>query len=1112
MRRSFRSALVLFIVAAAILPVLLVSVPFVFRIHAMTREGAVKELGLSAERVTADIQHELDFIYSRFVSIGREKDMVLAVTSPFFGFRGITLSTNFLNASPVVHSTYLLDARLELLEALPEVSAAPDISRISRVLRSQLSDPAKYRERAVWLVIDDPVLMQQIGKGQVAEPGFDNRFLVLAMPLYFEHYVQDRSNVMQGMLVALIPFHDLTQMARKHLPPYQDISVLSRDAPLMQDAEDGAGRETAHSRLLIKEALPGPLHLGVAVSEPDAVRFRGVHLTLMLLSLFVLAVTALFSILAFMLARRLGQPLDRIRQLAHEYASGNYQPPIQDIDFEEFQQISLALAKMGHRIEKHLEELRTTNEQLLQADRLKDDFLANTSHELRTPLHGIIGIATSLSDGAAGELSPRVQKNLLLIEQSGRRLENLVNDILDISRIKNNALRLDLKPVEVFSLVDVVLSLHAAQAERLGLALVNDVPRTLPLVEADEFRLQQVLHNLVGNALKFSGQGEIVVAAAREQDSVRISVTDSGLGIPPEKLKSIFEPFVQIESALTRSHSGSGLGLAISRQLVELHHGRMEVASHPGRGSTFSFTLPLAADQNADTLVQISAFHGFDGDFERGLHDADPLERSMEWSDRGLSPVEPGAMRARAHVLVVDDENINIQILTNYFFDEPYILHIARSGPEALELLDRIEQIDMILLDVMMPKMSGYEVCCRIRTMPRFEHVPILFLTARNQAKDIHHGFYYGCNDYLVKPVSRVELLTRCQYHLQYARLKTDLSRLNGSLEKEVELRTRTLLEAVQEERQTSRGLRALLSVGLQLQERAPLQLRLQASLDAMANTFPEQGFAVVLGEDIYCRLPLPVQSSLHLAVHGDLDWRSDAWLNDHDLQLFPLGANHGEAFACLLLWPAARQPQTGEVAALFARQLGLALEYRRLTGQLERHTIHDALTGVCNRHFFEQAFAALNHSFARHPDRHFCLVVVGIDRLQAVKDIFGSAAAEAIIIETARLLSQGLRQSDMLCRIQDDRFAIIVEASSYLNCTVLCERLRHGQRDARLDFENGSGTTLRLPLGFSVGMASTEHMTPDALWPCAEQAMLLARRRASAEEEDGQTMSGRTV
>lgn len=1111
MRRSFRSALIIFIVAAAVLPVLMVSVPFVFRIHAMTREGAVKELGLSAERVAADIQHELDFIYSRFVSIGRDKDMVLAVTSPFFGFRAITLSTNFLNASPVVHSTYLLDARLELLEALPEASAAPDISRVTRVLRKQLLDPARYRERAVWLVIDDAVLMQQLGKGKPAAPDSDNRFLVLAMPLYFEHYVQDRANVMQGMLVALIPLRDLTQMAREHLQPYQDISVLSRDAAARRDAQDSVGRETARSRLLIKEALPGPLHLAVGVSEPDAVRFRGVHLTLLLLSLFVLAVTALFSILAFMLARRLGQPLDGIRQLAHEYASGNYQPPIHDIDFEEFQQISLALAMMGRRIETHLEELRTTNEQLLQADRLKDDFLANTSHELRTPLHGIIGIATSLSDGAAGELSPRVQKNLMLIEQSGRRLENLVNDILDISRIKNNALRLDLKPVEIFSLVDVVLSLHAAQAERLGLSLVNDVPRTLPLVEADEFRLQQVLHNLVGNALKFSGQGEVVVAAAREQDSVRISVTDSGLGIPPEKLKSIFEPFVQIESALTRSHSGSGLGLAISRQLVELHHGHMEVASNPGRGSTFSFTLPIAADQSADTLVQISAFQGFDSDFERGFHETEPLDHGLEWGDRGLSPAGPGALRARAHVLVVDDENINIQILTNYFFDEPYVLHIARSGPEALELLERIEQIDMILLDVMMPKMSGYEVCCRIRTMPRFEHVPILFLTARNQAKDIHHGFYYGCNDYLVKPVSRVELLTRCQYHLQYARLKTDLSRLNGALEKEVELRTRTLQEAVQEERQTSRALRALLTVGLQLQQRTPLQQRLQASLDAMANTFPEQGFAVVLGEDIHCRLPLPVQSDLHLAVHAGLDWRSDAWLVEHDLQLLPLGGAQSEAFAGLLLWPAARQARTGEIAALFARQLGLAIEYRRLAGQLERHTIHDALTGVCNRHFFEQAFAALNHSFARYPDRHFCLVVVGIDRLQAVKDIFGQAAADAIIVETARMLNQGLRQSDVLCRIQDDCFAIIVEASSYLNCTVLCERLRHAQRDARLDFDNGNGVILRLPMGFSVGMASTEHMTPEALWLCAEQAMLQSRRR-STEAEDTQTVSGRAV
>lgn len=1109
MIRSFRSALIVFIVTAAILPVLMVSIPFVLKIYSMAREGAVKELRLSAERVAADMQHEIDFVYSRFVSIGRDKDMVLAVTSPFFGFRGITLSNEFLRGSPVVESSYLLDANLEIMEALPEATATADIGKVVLALRSRMPDPSVHRERAFWIVVEDAELIDQLARNRKERSlPRDKRILVLAMPLFFEHYVQERSNKMQGMLMALIPIERLTRQSQQNLEAYQDLSLLTGNGSVPEQEH----YQNAQASLHIKSALPKPIRLQVQVSEPDAVRFRSVHLTLVVLSVFVATATILFSCLAFTMARRLGRPLDRIRQLAHEYAAANYRPPMEEIDFEEFQQIALALDKMGQRIENHLEELRTTNEQLLQADKLKDDFLANTSHELRTPLHGIIGIASSIIDGAAGELSPKLDKNLRLIEQSGKRLENLVNDILDISRIKNQALRLELKPVEIFSLVDVVVSLHATQAEKTGLTLINAVPRTLPLAQADEFRLQQILHNLVGNALKFSGHGEITVHAARQGDMLLISVSDSGIGIAHEKLKTIFEPFVQIEGALTRTHSGSGLGLTISRNLVELHGGSMMVESTLSRGSTFSFTLPVASDQNADTVVEISAFSGFDNDdYERAFVASEQLEASMEWSDASLEPAEPGMERRKAHVLMVDDENINIQILTNYFFDEPYILHIARNGPEALDLLDRMECVDLILLDVMMPKMSGYEVCCRVRVNPRFEHVPILFLTARNQAKDIHHGFYYGCNDYLVKPISRVELLTRCHYHLQYARAKNELAALNGELEKLVEARTEELRELLGSRQMISNIWRSLLNVSFDLQGPQSLVQRFEQSLDSMKLVLPEHDLAIIFDGNIYSRLPLKLRARLQLAMHENQAWRESPWLQEHGLTRLTISVSQGQELAELVVWPASSQADEHEVLEVYARQLALTIKSTLDLTEQERMSCIDILTLTFNRQFFEHAFLRINGMFARYPDRHFCLMCIEVDGLPVVNARYGHTAGDAVLVGVADVIRSVLRQTDILCRVSDDNFLLLVEATRYLQGTLLCERLRSAQQESWVDCLTSDGTLQRLAVRFSVGLATSEHIPPDAMLLAARQAMLQSRQRR-LEDTDTKGWGGLTI
>ena len=229
---------------------------------------------------------------------------------------------------------------------------------------------------------------------------------------------------------------------------------------------------------------------------------------------------------------------------------------------------------------------------LLRADALKDEFLANTSHELRTPLSGIIGIGQSMLDGATGPLTDEQRRNLDMVVASGRRLANLVNDLLDFSKLRHETIELRRGPTDLHSLVDLVLAVSRTLVGKRPLRLFNRTDPAGPLVEVDEDRIQQVLFNLVGNAIKFTPAGTVEVLAEVQNDWLDVTVADTGIGIAPERLDEIFEMFSQGDGSMEREQGGTGLGLAIAKQLVELHGGTLRVESEVGVGSRFTARLP----------------------------------------------------------------------------------------------------------------------------------------------------------------------------------------------------------------------------------------------------------------------------------------------------------------------------------------------------------------------------------------------------------------------------------------------------------------------------------------------------------------------------------------
>jgi len=441
------------------------------------------------------------------------------------------------------------------------------------------------------------------------------------------------------------------------------------------------------------------------------------------------------------------------------------------------------LRDVYRQVQIYADELEQKNVRLEQMDKIKDDFLEETSHELRTPLHGIIGLTESLLDGEAGMLSPKAQYNLQLVIASGKRLQRLVNDILDIARLRHKDIVLQLEPVKVKDIIGIVLAVFEPLLRGKPVTLRSRTYDDLPLVLADPNRLQQILYNLVGNAVKFTTSGEIAINANVEDSRLRIIVADTGIGIPQDKLTAIFEPFERADTS--PGIEGTGLGLPLTKKLIELHGGAITIYSEPGEGTRCFFTLPLA-DASLHTERDIAQspeppIASPPADF--GEVSAASLELKQNLPLQGEAKNDPDDS---AVILLVDDEPVNIQVLDSYLAHEQVTLHRAYSGEEALASIKRSKP-DLVLLDVMLPDRNGYDVCQTIRESYSASELPVILLTAKSQLADLMQGFDAGANDYMAKPISKHELLARVRVQLK-------LSQLTHSLERLVQVRTADLL------------------------------------------------------------------------------------------------------------------------------------------------------------------------------------------------------------------------------------------------------------------------------------------------------------------------------
>lgn len=396
---------------------------------------------------------------------------------------------------------------------------------------------------------------------------------------------------------------------------------------------------------------------------------------------------------------------------------------------------------LSRRFSEAFKNVHTLSQQLLKLDKMKDEFLANTSHELRTPLNGILGITEAMLKGSGGPMSDSQRQNLSIIAGSSRRLANLVNDILDYSKMKHGDIRLDIKPIYIDGLFHTVVNVFKQLNQTKDYEIICAIPPGLPPVMADENRVVQILYNLVGNATKFTSRGYVKIDVRKSGEMLEICISDTGEGIPEDKIEDIFKSFEQVDSSLTRRYGGTGLGLPITKQLVELQGGSIWVKSSIGKGSEFYFTLPVAG-----TKTEVK-------EPENAVSEIVATEAEIVSETKETE----GGIR----ILLVDDDSVNLQAASLTLKLMGYSVTQANSGKSALEELKAHPDYSLVILDVMMPEMSGYEVCMKIRESRSNIELPVLMLTAKTSTGDIVLGFEAGANDYLPKPFEPEELLAR---------------------------------------------------------------------------------------------------------------------------------------------------------------------------------------------------------------------------------------------------------------------------------------------------------------------------------------------------------------
>ncbi len=470
-------------------------------------------------------------------------------------------------------------------------------------------------------------------------------------------------------------------------------------------------------------------------------------------------------------------------------------------------------AELEEKIHHRTQELEGAYNQLKELDQAKTQFFATVSHELRTPLTLILAPLESLLKGEMGPMSNGLQRHVAVMHQNGLRLLKQINNLLDLTKLDAGRMTLQCRPGDLRAFFRGLVASVEPMAEKKQIELKGYEDAPLPRhAYFDPDRLEKVVLNLVFNAIKFTNAGgRVELRWGRFADGqLQVQVKDTGIGIAEKDLPKLFKRFSQVDASTSRRYEGTGIGLALAKEIVELHGGRIGVESKPGRGSTFTFTIPLLIELPQDGKTETVRETGANGDvasadWTHELHVA--AERQLT----GISPeptvaAEPSLSPANGRQVLVVEDNPDMREFIAFELQGEYRVLKAANGIEGVRVA--AEQLpDVIVSDVMMPEMDGYQLCREIRKDLRTKHIPIILLTARADMAMKIEGLEHGADDYLTKPFNAQELRAKIKSLLEQRRLEREIQQRNEALEAALEELKATQTQLVQSEKMAGLGM-----------------------------------------------------------------------------------------------------------------------------------------------------------------------------------------------------------------------------------------------------------------------------------------------------------------
>ncbi|MCB0832517.1 MAG: response regulator [Bacteroidetes bacterium] len=398
-------------------------------------------------------------------------------------------------------------------------------------------------------------------------------------------------------------------------------------------------------------------------------------------------------------------------------------------------------------LEKAYRELEKMKANVQEADRIKSEFLSNMSHELRTPLNSIMALSSILLARMDGDLNEEQEKQIKIVEKSGKNLLNLINDILDLSKIDAGRMDVYLSEYSVPEFANSIRMTIQPMLRDSELEFQMHIDDEIDMHFTDENKLKQILLNLLTNGIKFTSKGHVKLGIYRTKfaDVLEFIVSDTGIGIDPVNFETIFDPFRQIDGSATRKFGGTGLGLAVTKKMVELLGGKIWVESELGKGSTFKFILPAGkrtAGQKVMTEVEIQS-----------------MIESEKGTPEALLETEPSLEPGKKTILVVEDDNESLYIVKKYLADTEFQVVSLKEGSQVVSKTIQYKP-DVILLDVMLPKKDGWEILQELKGVKETRDTPVMIVSMIDNKK---LGFSLGASDYMVKPVAKDMLIKRLQ-------------------------------------------------------------------------------------------------------------------------------------------------------------------------------------------------------------------------------------------------------------------------------------------------------------------------------------------------------------